>query len=99
MIYNFLNIYYTMDILEKVMTQIYENKADYKEGDYIQLCNELKDCYNKIKGIPVKLDEGKGDASASEAGDDDEIILEFSWGEGYSDQYLPSYSADYIEPY
>lgn len=84
-----------MDILEKVMTQIYENKADYKEGDYIQLCNELKDCYNKIKGIPVKLDEGKGDASD----DDDEIILEFSWGEGYSDQYLPSYSADYIEPY
>jgi len=95
MIYNFLNIYYTMDILEKVMTQIYENKADYKEGDYIQLCNELKDCYNKIKGIPVKLDEGKGDASD----DDDEIILEFSFSEGYSDQYLPSYSADYIEPY
>jgi len=85
-----------MDILEKVMEQIYENKADYKEGDYIQICKELKDCYNKLKGIPVKLDEGKGNASEEE---EDELIFQFSFSEGYSDQYIPDYSADYIQPY
>jgi len=90
-----------MDILEKVMEQIYENKAHYKEGDYIQICKELKECYNKLKGIPVNKYDGKGDVSASESGeeDEDEIILQFDFMFGYSDQYIPSYSADYIEPY
>lgn len=85
-----------MDILEKVMEEIYENKAHYKEGDYIQICKELKDCYNKIKGIPVNKYDGKGDVSDD---DDDEIIFEFQFMSGYSDQYIPDYSADYIEPY
>lgn len=85
-----------MDILEKVMEEIYENKEHYKEGDYIQLCKELKDCYNQIKGIPVNKYDGKGMDSAD---DDDEIIFEFQFMSGYSDQYIPDYAGDYLDAY
>jgi len=39
-----------MDILESITLEIYENKEDWREGDYIEIMNLLKDFFNDVKG-------------------------------------------------
>jgi len=84
-----------MEVVEKLMTDIFDNRHSYKEGDYIAICKTLKDFYNKVKGVPVIIDESKDmaeDASDHDSQSDDDSF-------GYSDQYIPSYAGDYIDPY
>ena len=42
-----------MDILEKLITEVYDNRQSYKQNDYITICNLLKESYDKLKGNPL----------------------------------------------
>tara|TARA_R110002012_G_scaffold277713_1_gene465220 strand:- start:236 stop:496 length:261 start_codon:yes stop_codon:yes gene_type:complete len=86
-----------MDVLENLMTEIYENKHHYKEGDYIQLCRELKESYNTLKGITLTKYEDKGPHSDNDSDEDDEIIIHFT-ALGLED-YIPEYGGDYLDSY
>lgn len=82
-----------METIEKVMTDIYDNRLSYKENDYIEICNILKDSYNKIKGIPLTNYKCKGVSSNF---DDGEAPLD---SPDYSASYLPDYSGSYLDEY
>ena len=72
-----------MDIIEQLMTDIYDNRQSYKENDYIIICNILKEFYDKVKGNPLTILNDKGFIS-----DDEEDYDEVSSGEEYGDSYL-----------
>tara|TARA_R110002074_G_scaffold273401_2_gene444989 strand:+ start:235 stop:495 length:261 start_codon:yes stop_codon:yes gene_type:complete len=86
-----------METIEKVMIDIYDNRLSYKENDYIEICNILKDSYNKIKGIPLTNYKCKGaDGSRSSNFDDGEAPSDSL---DYSSPYLPDYSGSYLDDY
>ena len=49
-----------MDSLEKLINDVYDNRLDYKENDYITICNLLMENYNKLKGFPLPILDCKG---------------------------------------
>lgn len=93
-----------MDIVEKVMSDVYDNRQSYKENDYIIICNLLKEHYNKIKGNPLTNLNDKGYGRASEAADaadqreaEDEMEALADAMEQWD--YADSYLGNYTEPY
>ena len=54
-----------MDSLEKLINDVYDNRLDYKENDYITICNLLMENYNKLKGFPLPILDCKGYISAN----------------------------------
>ena len=86
-----------METIEKVMIDIYDNRLSYKENDYIEICNILKDSYNKIKGNPLTNYKCKGVSSNFDDDDDDGEAPSDS--PDYSSPYLPDYSGSYLDDY
>jgi len=85
-----------MDVAEKLMAEVYDNRHSYKEGDYIEICKLLKDFYIKVKGLPVIKDESK---DMAEDFSDDESEIDEDWID-YSSPYLDdSYVGSYVDPY
>ena len=84
-----------MDILESITLEIYENKEDWREGDYIEIMNLLKDFFNDVKGYSSQKYIAKDIESEDEdldyfirtEYDDDGFRIDPS----YTDSPLPSF--------
>lgn len=84
-----------MDILESITLEIYENKEHWKEGNYIEIMNLLKDFFNSVKGYSNQKYIPKIIESESE---DEDLDWEVEYDEdgyridpSYTDSSLPSF--------
>lgn len=66
----------TANEIQQLALDVFENKLDYKDNDYIIILNILKESYMRIKGI-LNDKEGEKDADAVEEEEetDDEYFL------------------------
>ena len=79
-----------METINQLSLELYENKENYKENDYITIMNILMDYYNKIKGNEVIVSDSKIIKIKLEEEEEDEDTVE------YSDSYLgDGYLSDY----
>ena len=82
-----------MEELNKVALDIFDNKNTYKEIDYINLMDNLKKQYLKLKGI--KIVEKVVEVVAEEEEDEDEPLYYHNDSdeedEGYLDNYINHY--------
>lgn len=84
-----------MDMLESITLEIYENKEDWREGDYIEIMNLLKDFFNDVKGYSSQKYIDKDIESDSE---DEDLDWEVEYDDdgfridpSYTDSALPSF--------
>lgn len=80
-----------METINQLSLELYENKENYKENDYITIMNILMDYYNKIKGNEVIVSDSKIIKIKLEEEEEDEDTVE------YGDSYLGDngYLSDY----
>ena len=79
-----------MEVLNQLALELYENKSDYKEQDYISIMNILMDNYNKLKGNPIVERNSKSKFEEEEEENEDED--DYEYGDSYlGDGYLNSY--------
>jgi len=83
-----------MDILESITLEIYENKEDWREGDYIEIMNLLKDFFNDVKGNSSQKYIGKD----IESDEDEDLDWEVEYDDhgyridpSYTDSALPRF--------
>ena len=89
-----------MDILESLMSDVYDNRETYKENDYIIICNLLKEFYDKIKGNPLAILNDKGYHRRSTSTSSHEDLDPSSDFSDVGDDYGSSYLGDgYLSPY
>lgn len=74
----------TANEIQQLALDVFENKLDYKDNDYIIILNILKESYMRIKGI-LNDKEGEKDADAVEEEEetDDEYFLRTHRYENY----------------
>lgn len=61
----------TANEIQQLALDVFENKLDYKDNDYIIILNILKESYMRIKGI-LNDKEGEKDADAVEEEEEEE---------------------------
>lgn len=94
-----------MDELQLIVTQVFEEKNTYKEGDYLVIMNILKDAYHILSGdFDNSTNTFKKDNESDAGSDDEEEELQSysfrdsdsdsdadSADESYTGSYLPTY--------
>tara|TARA_B110000285_G_scaffold182790_1_gene206689 strand:+ start:35 stop:307 length:273 start_codon:yes stop_codon:yes gene_type:complete len=90
-----------MDELQLIVTQVFEEKNTYKEGDYLVIMNILKDAYHILSGDFDSSSNTFKKDNESDAGSDDEEedgLQSYSFrdsdsdaDESYTGSYLPTY--------
>jgi len=90
--------------IQKIALDVFENKLDYTDNDFICVMNILKESYMKAKGMVNNYDNEKvsdadGDADAEEETDDTEGVIRYAEYDSEDDDDLSSYSGQYLSPY
>ncbi len=94
----------TANEIQQLALDVFENKLDYKDNDYIIILNILKESYMRIKGI-LNDKEGEKDADAveeeEEETDDEYFLRTHRYTNYYSDDGSDSDSdsSSYLSPY
>jgi len=97
----------TANEIQQLALDVFENKIDYKDNDYIIILNILKESYMRIKGI-LNDKEGEKDADAveeeeeeAEETDDEYFLRTHRYENYYSDDGSDSDSdsSSYLSPY
>ncbi len=93
----------TANEIQQLALDVFENKIDYKDNDYIIILNILKESYMRIKGI-LNDKEGEKDADAveeEEETDDEYFLRTHRYENYYSDDGSDSDSdsSSYLSPY
>lgn len=93
----------TANEIQQLALDVFENKLDYKDNDYIIILNILKESYMRIKGI-LNDKEGEKDADAveeEEETDDEYFLRTHRYENYYSDDGSDSDSdsSSYLSPY
>jgi len=91
--------------IQKIALDVFENKLDYTDNDFICVMNILKESYMKAKGMVNNYDnekvvdtEGAVDSDADDA-DDTEGVIRYAEYDSEDDDDLSSYSGQYLSPY
>ena len=84
--------------IQKIAMEVYNNKLNYKDNDYIVIMNLLKESYMKAKGI---LDEYKNEKEDDNHSDDDEEygVRRYANYDSEDDSDEESYTSTYLSPY
>ena len=94
----------TANEIQQLALDVFENKLDYKDNDYIIILNILKESYMRIKGI---LNDKEGEKETEEEEEeaeetDDEYFLRTHRYENYDSDDgsdSDSDSSSYLSPY
>jgi len=92
----------TANEIQQLALDVFENKLDYKDNDYIIILNILKESYMRIKGILNDKEGEKVTEEEEEEETDDEYFLRTHRYENYySDDGSDSDSdsSSYLSPY
>ena len=85
-----------MDIIEKLVIEVFENRQDYSDLDYLTIMNILKETYMRFNGdIPTQTGSHK-EVEEDDLDEQDEDLDSYSnyYGdeeEGYLSDYIQSY--------
>ncbi len=89
-----------MDIIEKLVVEVFENSQDYSDLDYLTIMNILKESYMRLNGDIPNETKDLEDAEQIEDDDFDEEDLYYynlSYTNYENDE--EGYLGNYIEPY
>tara|TARA_R110000764_G_scaffold33011_4_gene74149 strand:- start:385 stop:672 length:288 start_codon:yes stop_codon:yes gene_type:complete len=93
----------TASEIQQLALDVFENKLDYKDNDYIVILNILKESYMKVKGILNEVGSVKEvdtDSDEAEAETDDEYFLRtHRYYDSDEDSDDESYTGSYLSPY
>jgi len=87
--------------IQKLALDVFENKMDYKDNDFITIMALLKESYMRVKGILDDFENEKEEAN-EEVDDDDEYFLRthrYSNYDSEEDEDTISYTSTYLSPY
>lgn len=89
--------------IQQLALDVFNNKLDYKDNDFIVIMALLKESYMRVKGI---LDETENEKEAapteSDADEDEEYFLRTHRYANYDsedDSDCESYTSTYLQPY
>lgn len=82
-----------METINQLSLELYENKENYKENDYITIMNILMDYYNKIKGNEVIVSDSKIIKIKQEEEEEEDEMVDVEYGDSYlgDNGYLSDY--------
>jgi len=83
-----------MEELNRLALDIFDNKYTYKEVDYINLMDNLKKQYLKLKGIVEKVVDAESIEEDTEEDEDEPLYYHND-----SDDEDEGYLGNYIDPY
>ena len=85
-----------MDIIEKLVIEVFENRQDYSDLDYLTIMNILKETYMQFTGDTTSHATASKVLEEVEEDEHDEDL------DSYSNYYADEnegYLSDYINPY
>ena len=86
-----------MDIIEKLVIEVFENRQDYSDLDYLTIMNILKETYMRFNGDSTSHATQTGCHKEVEEDELDEHD-EMSYSNYYADEE-EGYLSDYIQSY
>ena len=88
-----------MDIIEKLVIEVFENRQDYSDLDYLTIMNILKETYMRFNGDTTSHATQSKDLEEVEVEEDElDEDDEMSYSNYYNDEN-EGYLSDYIESY
>ena len=86
--------------IQKLALDVFENKSNYKDNDYITILNILKESYMKVKGIVNDFkNEKEEEADEAEAEAEEEGVSRYANYDSEDDSDDESYTSSYLSPY
>ena len=90
--------------IQQLALDVFENKLNYKDNDFIVIMNILKESYMKVKGILNEFENEKDtDSDAdTDVDEDEEYFLRTHRYDNYDsdeDDDTISYTSSYLRPY
>lgn len=83
--------------IQQIAMEVYNNKLDYKDNDYIVIMNLLKESYMKAKGF---LNEFKNEKeNENDSDNEEEGVSRYAEYDSDDDVDLHSYTSSYLSPY
>ena len=87
-----------MDIIEKLVIEVFENRQDYSDLDYLTIMNILKETYMRFNGDTTSHATQSKDLEEVEVEEDEHYEDLDSYSNYYADEN-EGYLSDYINPY
>ena len=85
----------TASDIQQLALEVFENKLNYKDNDYIVILNILKENYMKAKGIINEFVSEKEE----EAEEEEEGVSRYANYDSEDDSDDESYTSTYLSPY
>ena len=85
-----------MDIIEKLVIEVFENRQDYSDLDYLTIMNILKETYMRFNG---ELMSHANQTGCHKEVEEDELDEDLSSYSNYYADENEGYLSDYIESY
>tara|TARA_R110000744_G_scaffold75557_3_gene150212 strand:- start:1685 stop:1942 length:258 start_codon:yes stop_codon:yes gene_type:complete len=85
-----------MDIIEKLVIEVFENRQDYSDLDYLTIMNILKETYMRFTGDIPTASKVLEEVEEDEEDEHDEDL--YSYSNYYGDEE-EGYLSDYIQSY
>tara|TARA_R110001592_G_scaffold3899_1_gene22176 strand:+ start:2059 stop:2337 length:279 start_codon:yes stop_codon:yes gene_type:complete len=86
--------------IQQLALDVFENKMDYKDNDFICLMALLKESYMRVKGILDDYENEKvEEESGSDADDEEEGVSRYANYDSEEDEDTISYTSSYLSPY
>ena len=92
----------TASEIQQLALEVFENKLNYKDNDYIVILNILKENYMKVKGILNEFKNEKevdSDSESVEETDDEYFLRTHRYYDSEDDSDCESYTGSYLSPY
>lgn len=86
----------TASEIQQLALDVFENKLNYKDNDFICVMNILKESYMKVKGLLNEVGSVKEVDSDS---DEEEDISRYATYDSEDDSDDESYTGSYLSPY
>lgn len=89
-----------MDIIEKLVIEVFENRQDYSDLDYLTIMNILKETYMRFNGdIPTPSKDLEQEEEFDDDFDEEDLYnYNLSYSNYYADEnegYLSDYNQSY----
>tara|TARA_R110000822_G_scaffold112558_2_gene243493 strand:+ start:1916 stop:2185 length:270 start_codon:yes stop_codon:yes gene_type:complete len=89
-----------MDIIEQLVIEVFENRQDYSDLDYLTIMNILKETYMRFNGdIPTASKDLEQEEEFDDDFDEEDL---YNYNLSYSNYYADEeegYLSDYVNPY
>jgi hypothetical protein len=90
----------TAEEIQKIALEVYNNKMNYKDNDYICIMALLKESYMRIKGfLGEGENENEKENESEEEEEEEEGVSRYANYDSEDDDDSISYTSTYLSPY